>query len=35
MFDANTVKNMFKFIDCEEHYDATKIQDILNNNIKD
>lgn len=35
MFDANTVKNMFKFIDCGQHYDATKIQDILNNNIKD
>jgi hypothetical protein len=35
MFDPNTVKNMFKFIDCAQHYDATKIKDILNNNIKD
>ena len=35
MFDTNTVKNMFKFIDCGQYYDATKIQDILNNNIKD
>ena len=35
MFDLNNVKNMFKFIDCEQHYDSTKIKDILNNNIKD
>jgi hypothetical protein len=35
MFDLNYIKNMFIFIDCKEHYDATKIQDILNNNIKD
>ena len=35
LFDANNVKNMFRFIDCEQHYDAVKIKDILNNNIKD
>ena len=35
MFELNNVKNMFKFIDCEQHFDAVKIQDILNNNIKD
>lgn len=35
LFAENNVKNMFKFIDCEQHYDATKIKAILNNNIKD
>jgi len=35
MFDLNNIKNMFKFIDCEQYYDVTKIKDILNNNIKD
>lgn len=35
LFDANAVKNMFTFIDCEQHYDAVKIKDILDNNIKD
>jgi hypothetical protein len=35
LFDANNVKNMFRFIDCEQHYEAVKIKDILNNNIKD
>ena len=35
MFDLTNVKNMFTFIDCEQYYDSTKIQDILNNNIKD
>jgi hypothetical protein len=35
IFDLKNIKNMFTFIDCEQYYDATKIQDILNNNIKD
>jgi len=35
MFDHDNIKQMFKFIDCEEHYNKEKIMDILNNNIKD
>jgi len=35
MFDINNIRQMFKFIDCEEHFDEKKVQDVLNNNIKD
>ena len=35
LFVINNVKNMFKFIDCEQHFDAAKITDILKNNLKD
>ena len=35
MFDHSNVKEIFKFIDCEEHYDEKKVQEVLNNNIKD
>lgn len=35
MFDTQQIKNLFKFIDCEEFYNAHKIQKILSNNIKD
>jgi len=35
MFDKNNIKNIFKFIDCSEHYDEKKVDEILKNNIKD
>ena len=35
MFDIQEVKEIFKFIDCHNFYDETKIKDILSNNIKD
>jgi hypothetical protein len=35
MFDFNQLKNLFKFIECEDLYDANKIQEVLLNNIKD
>jgi hypothetical protein len=35
MFDKNNMKNIFNFIDCSEHYNEKKIDDVLNNNIKD
>jgi hypothetical protein len=35
MFDKKNLKNIFKFINCEEHFDETKIDVILKNNIKD
>ena len=35
MFDKNNIKNIFNFIDCSEHYDEKKIDEILKNNIKD
>jgi hypothetical protein len=35
MFDHNNLKQIFKFINCEEHFDEKKIQEVLNNNIKD
>ena len=35
MFDIQQVKNLFKFIECEEVFDEHKIREILSNNIKD
>jgi hypothetical protein len=35
MFDKNIMSNVFKFIDCHENYDEEKINDILENNLKD
>jgi len=35
MFNFDNLKIIFKFIDCEEHYNEAKIREILNNNIKD
>lgn len=35
MFDKKNLKNMFRFIDCSEHFNETKIEEILRNNIKD
>ena len=35
MFDTENIKKIFKFIDCEEYYDISKIKEILDNNIKD
>ena len=35
MFDKNNIKNIFKFINCEEHFNESKIDEILKNNIKD
>jgi hypothetical protein len=35
MFDKENIKKIFKFIDCEKHYNETSITNILNNNIKD
>jgi hypothetical protein len=35
MFDLNNIKNIFKFIDCTEQYNETKVIEIISNNIKD
>jgi len=35
MFVQENLKNIFKFIDCSEHYNEVKIKEVLNNNIKD
>jgi hypothetical protein len=35
MFDTQQLKNLFKFIECEEVFDENKIRDVLTNNIKD
>lgn len=35
MFDKDNLKNMFKFIDCEEYYNEEKLDEVLSNNIKD
>jgi len=35
MFDTENIKKIFKFIDCEQYYDISKIKEILDNNIKD
>lgn len=35
MFDKNNIKNIFNFIDCSEHYDEKKVDEILKNNIQD
>jgi hypothetical protein len=35
MFDTQQLKNIFKFIECEDFYDEHKIKEVLSNNIKD
>jgi hypothetical protein len=35
MFDMENIKKIFEFIDCSQHYDQSKIKQILDNNIKD
>ena len=35
MFDKKNLKNIFQFIECGEHFDETKVDAILKNNIKD
>jgi hypothetical protein len=35
MFDIQQLKNLFKFIECEEFFDESKIKAVLSNNIKD
>lgn len=35
MFDKNNIKNIFKFIECEEYYNEDIITSILLNNLKD
>ena len=35
MFDHENIKNIFKFIDCEEYYNVENITQILENNLKD
>lgn len=35
MFDKKNIKDIFKFIDCEDFYDDEKISLVLSNNIKD
>jgi hypothetical protein len=35
MFDMENIKKIFEFIDCSQHYDESKIKQILDNNIKD
>lgn len=35
MFDKQNLRNMFKFIDCEQHFNEVKIDNILKNNLKD
>jgi len=34
MFDHNCLRQMFQFIECDEYFDETKIQNVLNNNIE-
>jgi hypothetical protein len=35
MFDIDYLRNVFKFIECENSFDEKKIKIILNNNMKD
>jgi hypothetical protein len=35
MFDKNNIKNIFNFIECGEHYNETKVDEILKNNLPD
>ena len=35
MFDKKNLRNIFKFINCEEHFNEGKIDEILKNNFKD
>jgi hypothetical protein len=35
MFDKNNIKNIFNFIECDEHYNEKKVDEILKNNLPD
>jgi len=35
MFDKENIKKIFTFIGCEQQYNETKIDEILNNNLND
>lgn len=35
MFDKKNLREIFRYIGCEEHFDEKKIDDVLNNNLKD
>jgi hypothetical protein len=35
MFNKNNLQDIFSFIDCRENYNEEKIDEVLNNNIKD
>jgi hypothetical protein len=35
MFDKNNLRNIFTFIECGENFNEVKIDEVLNNNIKD
>jgi len=35
MFDQNNIQNIFNFIECPNYYDKNKVEEILNNNLKD
>jgi hypothetical protein len=35
MFNKNNLQEMFSFIDCRENYNEKKIDEVLNNNLKD
>jgi hypothetical protein len=35
MFDKKNLRDIFRYIGCEEHFDEKKIDDVLKNNLKD
>jgi hypothetical protein len=35
MFEKNNLRNIYNFIGCSEHFDESKIDHILSNNLKD
>jgi hypothetical protein len=35
MFNKNNLRDIFSFIDCRENYNEQKIDEVLNNNLKD
>ena len=35
MFNKNNLQNIFSFLDCRENYNEVKIDEVLNNNLKD
>jgi hypothetical protein len=35
MFHKENLKNIFTFIECGDNYNEEKINEVLNNNIKD
>ena len=34
LFDLEKIKNIYTFLNLEEHFDENKINEILNNNLK-